>query len=72
MIIGSEPMQLYHQSVGKFKRMASATGPDLQSREEVNVRIILFVLLLLGAHLNLTALVPLQFGATPPPWWVGG
>ncbi|RJQ56687.1 MAG: hypothetical protein C4521_00075 [Actinobacteria bacterium] len=29
-------------------------------------------LLLLGAQLNLTALVPLQPGGTPPPWWVGG
>ena len=30
------------------------------------------VLLLLGAHLNLTALVPLQHGDPTPPWWVGG
>ena len=29
-------------------------------------------LLLLGAHLNLTALVPLQVGDPSPPWWVGG
>jgi hypothetical protein len=29
-------------------------------------------LLLLGAHLNLTALVPLQAGDPAPPWWVGG
>lgn len=29
-------------------------------------------LLLLGAHLNLTGLVPLQAGDVPPPWWVGG
>lgn len=28
--------------------------------------------LLLGAQLNLTAIVPLQSGGTPPPWWVGG
>lgn len=34
--------------------------------------IALLVLLLLGAHLNLTALVPLQVGDSPPPWWVGG
>jgi hypothetical protein len=34
---------------------------------------ILFLLLLLfAAHLNLTALVPLQPGDAPPPWWVGG
>jgi hypothetical protein len=34
---------------------------------------ILFLLLLLfAAHLNLTALVPLQPGDPPPPWWVGG
>src|SRR3989337_2603168 len=34
----------------------------------------IFVLigLLLGAQLNLTAIVPLQPGGTPPPWWVGG
>jgi hypothetical protein len=36
------------------------------------MRKVLFVLLLLGAHLNLTALVPLQAGDAPPPWWVGG
>jgi len=30
------------------------------------------VLLLLGAHLNLSALVPLQAGDPAPPWWVGG
>jgi hypothetical protein len=34
--------------------------------------ILLLVLLLLAAHLNLSALVPLQAGDTPPPWWVGG
>jgi hypothetical protein len=34
--------------------------------------IIILVLLLLGAQLNLTAIVPLQPGDTPPPWWVGG
>jgi hypothetical protein len=34
--------------------------------------IVILVLLLLGAHLNLTALVPLQAGDAPPPWWVGG
>jgi hypothetical protein len=34
--------------------------------------ILLLVLLLLAAHLNLTALVPLQKGDDPPPWWVGG
>lgn len=36
------------------------------------MRIALLVLLLLGAHLSLTALVPLQIGDVPPPWWVGG
>src|SRR5512133_3805570 len=30
------------------------------------------VLLLLGTQLNLTAIVPLQPGDTPAPWWVGG
>lgn len=34
--------------------------------------ILMLVLLLLGAQLNLTAIVPLQPGDTPPPWWVGG
>jgi hypothetical protein len=34
--------------------------------------IAILVLLFLGAHLNLTGLVPLQVGDAPPPWWVGG
>lgn len=34
--------------------------------------ILMLVLLLLGAHLNLAALVPLQPGDPSPPWWVGG
>lgn len=34
--------------------------------------ILVLVALLLGAQLNLTAIVPLQPGGTPPPWWVGG
>lgn len=34
--------------------------------------ILVLVLLLLGAQLNLTALVPLQPDSPPPPWWVGG
>lgn len=34
--------------------------------------IVILVLLFLGAQLNLTALVPLQAGDAPPPWWVGG
>jgi hypothetical protein len=34
--------------------------------------ILMLILLLLGAQLNLTAIVPLQVGDTPPPWWVGG
>lgn len=33
---------------------------------------VMLVLLLLAAHLNLTALVPLLPGDPPPPWWVGG
>lgn len=32
----------------------------------------MLVLLLLGAQLNLTALVPLQAGDPLPLWWVGG
>jgi len=32
----------------------------------------MLVLLLVGAQLNLTALVPLQPGDPPAPWWVGG
>ena len=34
--------------------------------------IVMLLLLLLGAQVNLSALVPLQVGDTPPPWWVGG
>ena len=34
--------------------------------------ILLLALLLLGAQLNLSGLVPLQVGDSPPPWWVGG
>ena len=34
--------------------------------------ILVFVVLLLGAQLNLTALVPLANGQAPAPWWVGG
>jgi hypothetical protein len=34
--------------------------------------ILMLILLLLGAQLNLTAIVPLQAGDAPPPWWVGG
>lgn len=30
------------------------------------------ILILLGAQLNLTALVPAAAGQAPPPWWVGG
>jgi hypothetical protein len=35
-------------------------------------RISIIALLLLGAHLSLTALVPAAAGQGPPPWWVGG
>lgn len=34
--------------------------------------IAVLILLLLGVQLNLSALVPLQVGDAPPPWWVGG
>lgn len=34
--------------------------------------ILILVLLLLGAQLNLSGLVPLQVGDSPAPWWVGG
>ncbi len=34
--------------------------------------VIVLALLLLGAQLNLTALVPLQAGQAAPVWWVGG
>ncbi|HET9590830.1 MAG TPA: hypothetical protein VFO91_18715 [Anaerolineales bacterium] len=33
---------------------------------------LILALLVLAAHLNLTAIVPLQVGDAPPPWWVGG
>ena len=34
--------------------------------------ILILVLLLLGAQLNLSGLVPLQAGDSAAPWWVGG
>jgi hypothetical protein len=34
--------------------------------------ILILVLLLLGAQLNLSGIVPLQIGNSPAPWWVGG
>ena len=34
--------------------------------------ILILVLLLLGAQLNLSGLVPLQVGDSAAPWWVGG
>ena len=34
--------------------------------------IAILLLLLLGAQLNVTALVPAAPGQAPPPWWVGG
>ena len=35
-------------------------------------KLVSVLVLLLGAHLNLTALVPAAAGQAPPPWWVGG
>jgi hypothetical protein len=34
--------------------------------------ILILVLLLLGAQLNLSGIVPLQIGDSAAPWWVGG
>lgn len=34
--------------------------------------IVVLALLLLAAHLSLSALVPLKLGESAPPWWVGG
>ena len=34
--------------------------------------IVILVLLLLGAQLNLSGIVPLQVGDSAAPWWVGG
>lgn len=34
--------------------------------------ILILILLLLGAQLNLSGIVPLQLGDSPAPWWVGG
>lgn len=34
--------------------------------------VLILALLLLGAQLNLSGLVPLQVGDSPAPWWVGG
>jgi hypothetical protein len=33
--------------------------------------IFILILLLLGAQLNLSGIVPLQIGDSPAPWWVG-
>lgn len=41
-------------------------------KESEKMWVVVLVLLLLGAQLNLTAIVPLQPGDAPPPWWVGG
>lgn len=35
-------------------------------------KVLPIVVLLLGAQVNLSALVPAAIGQTPPPWWVGG
>lgn len=35
-------------------------------------KLVWIVVLLLGAQLNATALVPAAPGQAPPPWWVGG
>ncbi len=35
-------------------------------------KIVAIVLLLIGAQVNLSALVPAAAGQAPPPWWVGG
>jgi hypothetical protein len=45
---------------------------ELKKRKEISMWKIILVLLLLAAHLNLTAIVPLQPGDPTPPWWVGG
>ncbi|MDO8963648.1 MAG: hypothetical protein Q7W30_04055 [Coriobacteriia bacterium] len=35
-------------------------------------KVLWIALLLVGAQVNLSALVPAAPGQTPPPWWVGG
>ena len=44
----------------------------MTTSKEAVMWIIILVLLLLGAQLNLTGIVPLQTGDPSPPWWVGG
>ncbi len=36
------------------------------------MRVLILGVLLLAAHINLTALVPAAADQAPPPWWVGG
>ena len=45
---------------------------EILSKEALGCGFLILVLLILGAQLNLTAIVPLQAGGTPPAWWVGG
>ncbi|PKQ19854.1 MAG: hypothetical protein CVT66_07975 [Actinobacteria bacterium HGW-Actinobacteria-6] len=35
-------------------------------------KVVAIVLLLIGAQVNLSALVPAAAGQAPPPWWTGG
>ncbi len=35
-------------------------------------KVVSILVLLLGAQVNLSALVPAAPGQTPPPWWTGG
>lgn len=44
----------------------------LRDGEVLSMWIAVLALTLLGAQLNLTALVPAAAGQAPPPWWVGG
>src|SRR5574341_296438 len=46
-------------------------GQSLNKRRDC-MWILILVLLLLGAQLNLSGIVPLQVGDSPAPWWVGG
>lgn len=36
------------------------------------MRLLMLILILLGAQFSLSALVPLQPGDVPAPWWAGG
>jgi hypothetical protein len=63
--IGAPGEEVFYQSRKKGR-------PGLLRTRRYVMWILLLILLLLAAQINVTAIVPLQSGGTPPPWWVGG